>query len=356
MSDDSTTRSSPARAGARRPAQRRPTLKTIADLTGLSVSTVSQSLRGLASLKLETRQLIADTARQIGYVPDRAGVRLRTGRTSVITLVLSSRFHSGDFARQMIAGVGEGVAGTNYHVNVVPDANDGDASTVRHILSSDTADGLIITHTTPRDARVQLLIEAGFPFVAHGRTDFMAEHAFHDFHAEAFAQMAVERLVALGCRRLMLAQSATDTMNYRNIVSAFRAACDRAGVVSEAAEEDFISLGGYDNVRLFGRRLAGRADRPDGIVCNNEPYALALGSGLQSGGAMIGEEVKLVCKETSGLVPIVFPDADGIYEDVCAAGRELVRLLLHRIDGDRPLDMLQTYAKPTPRWRCPPPA
>lgn len=352
MTDESAIRRGTRKHGAKRSGPPRPTLKTIADLTGLGVSTVSQSLRGLATLKPETRQLIADTARQIGYVPDRAGVRLRTGRTGVIALVLSSRSQSGNFAQQMIAGVGEGVAGTHYHVNVVPDPGGGDAASVRQILAADAVDGLIVTHTAPRDARVRLLLDENIPFVTHGRTEMRAEHAFHDFHAEAFAELAVERLVSLGCRRLLLAHSTTDTMNYRTIVATFLAACAAAGVAAETASEDLVSLGGYDRVRLFGGELAQRRQRPDGIVCNAELFALALASGLRDGGVEIGREVKLVCKETSGIVPIVFPHCDGIFEDVRAAGRELVRLLLHRIDDDRALEKLQTFSEPSPRWRC----
>lgn len=354
MTDDNETGDRPVLAGRKRPRQRRPTLKTIADLTGLGVSTVSQSLRGLASLKPETRQLIADTARAIGYVPDRAGVRLRTGKTNVIALVLSNQPRFGTYTQQLIAGVGDGVAGTSYHVNVVPDAHADSAETVRRILAADAVDGLIVTHTTPRDVRVRLLLDAGLPFVTHGRTEFQNEHPFHDFHAEIFAERAVERLAALGCRKLMLAHSATNTMNYRTIVAAFSAACADAGVTCEIAADDLVSLGGYEQVRAFGTALARRADHPDGVVCNAEQYALALASGFRAAGIEIGGAIKLVCKETSGIVPIVFPDCDGLFEDVHAAGRELVRLLLRRIDGDRPLDALQTLAEPTPRWRCPP--
>ena len=60
-----------------KPTRQRATLRTIAELTGLSQSTVSLSLRGGASLKEETRRRIAEVAASVGYVPDRAGVRLR---------------------------------------------------------------------------------------------------------------------------------------------------------------------------------------------------------------------------------------------------------------------------------------
>ncbi|UXN74906.1 LacI family DNA-binding transcriptional regulator [Devosia sp. A8/3-2] len=54
-------------------AHQRVTLKTLAELTGLSLSTVSLSLRGGTTLKQETRQRVMDAAQSLGYVPDRAG-------------------------------------------------------------------------------------------------------------------------------------------------------------------------------------------------------------------------------------------------------------------------------------------
>ena len=63
---------------ARAPGSQRVTLRTIAEMTGLSLSTVSLSLRGGTTLKQETRDKVAEAAKALGYVPDRAGVRLRT--------------------------------------------------------------------------------------------------------------------------------------------------------------------------------------------------------------------------------------------------------------------------------------
>ena len=92
----------------------RVTLRTIAEVTGLSLSTVSLSLRGGTTLKQETRDKVAEAAKALGYIPDRAGVRLRTGKTNVIALVLDGAEDSIDFARQMIQGIGHAIKGTRY--------------------------------------------------------------------------------------------------------------------------------------------------------------------------------------------------------------------------------------------------
>ena len=68
--------------------QERPTLRTIAEATGLSLSTVSLALRDGDRLKADTRHRVIEAARRLGYVPDLAGVRLRTGRSNTIGLIL----------------------------------------------------------------------------------------------------------------------------------------------------------------------------------------------------------------------------------------------------------------------------
>jgi LacI family transcriptional regulator len=328
----------------------RVTLKTIAEMTGLSLSTVSLSLRGGTTLKQETRDKVNAAAQALGYVPDRAGVRLRTGKTNVVTLVLDGAEDSIDFARQMIQGIGQAIAGTRYHLNVTPEfSRTQSADTIRYILENRAADGVIITHTAPDDPRVEALMEAGFPFVSHGRTAFTAQHAFHDFHAEAFAGRAVERLAAKGCRRIMLVIGDDRTTNYRNLTGAFEQAARKAGLAAEVLDNG-VPRSNPTMMRALGLDLAGRQNRPDGIVCDSEMRAIALIGGLLEGGLPPGDGIELIYKQTSGILPTLFPRLDSIQEDVFAAGVELTRLLLQRIEG-APVAGLQTLAEPVLHWR-----
>lgn len=334
--------------GGRDP-KRRVTLRTIAEVTGLSLSTVSLSLRGGETLKKETRDRVNEAAQALGYVPDRAGVRLRTGKTNVIALVLDGSEDSIDFARHMIQGIGQAIRGSRYHLTVIPEF-EGTTSTetVDYILANRAADGVIITHTAPRDPRVEKMIEADFPFVSHGRTSFAGPHPFHDFHSEAFATLAVERLASKGCRDLMLVIGDDSTTNYRNIVDAYRAAGDKAGVKTRIL--DGTAKRPPAELRRIGAELAADKNRPDGMICDSEMRTIALVGGLGEGGVTLGRDMHLVYKQTSGILPTLFPALDSIREDVFAAGGELTRLLLERIAGN-PAEELQTLAEPQPHWR-----
>src|SRR5882757_1859041 len=134
--------------GSGRAGNKRATLRTISELTGLSPSTVSLALRGGARLRPETYEKVTAAAAQLGYVPDRAGVRLRTGKTNVIALVLERADETIDFARYLIQGIGHAIQGTRYHMNVTPEFGaDVTVEPIRYIMENRTADGVIITHT-----------------------------------------------------------------------------------------------------------------------------------------------------------------------------------------------------------------
>ena len=57
---------------------------------------------------------------QIGYRPNRAGVRLRTGKTNVISLILSVETEVLGLTSHLVYGISEHLAGTPYHLIVTP--------------------------------------------------------------------------------------------------------------------------------------------------------------------------------------------------------------------------------------------
>ena len=99
----------------------RPTLKTISQATGLAVATVSRALNDAPDIGRETKRRVHEVAQQLGYRPNRAGVRLRTGKTNVISLVISTEHemvnqHTG----RLISSIAGALRGTAYHMIVTP--------------------------------------------------------------------------------------------------------------------------------------------------------------------------------------------------------------------------------------------
>ncbi|MBO3760515.1 substrate-binding domain-containing protein [Ciceribacter sp. L1K23] len=322
----------------------RPTLKTIAFMTGLGITTVSRALKDAPDIGAETKERVRMVARQLGYQPNRAGVRLRTGKTNVIALVLSIDEEIMGFSSQMIFGISEVLSGTPYHVVVTPHSHSKDPMLpVRYILDTGSADGVIISRIEPDDPRVRLLEERNMPFATHGRTSGGVVHPYHDFDNEAFGYTAVEKLVKRGRRRIALLSPPKSLTYCAHTRAGFDRAlkgCDASEVpVSVDIDTPLADLNGAMEA------LMRSPERPDGIVCSSSSAAIAANAAIETAGLKLGHDVDLVSKQGLPILNWIRPEIITALEDVRLAGRELAKAVIARIDGISP-DLLQSISQP----------
>jgi LacI family transcriptional regulator len=323
----------------------RPTLRTLAHITGLGISTVSQALRDNPEIAEDTKRRVKLAAQQAGYRPDRAGVRLRTGKTNVITLVLNPEDEGGGFFSQFVYGVSDGLKGTPYHLVITPyDLND-PMLPVRYIVETSSADGVILSRTQPIDSRVRYLADNNMPFVTHGRTDMGLVHPYHDFDNDGFAYEAVKQLAARGRKRIALLGPPPELNYTLHTNQGFERAINDFGLEAFALNSCHTDLP-LAQIKDVGRSLAHLPHRPDGIVGSATTAAFAISAGMQQEGLRIGVDFDTASKQSSKLLSIAIPEIISIPEDFREAGKELVSLLIRAINGE-PVETLNSLQKPT---------
>ncbi len=326
----------------------RPTLKTIAFMTGLGITTVSRALKDAPDIGAETKERVRMVASQLGYQPNRAGVRLRTGKTNVIALVLSIDEEIMGFSSQLVFGISEVLTGTPYHIVVTPHSHSKDPMLpVRYILETGSADGVIISRIEPDDPRVRLLSERNMPFATHGRTDAGLTHPFHDFDNEAFAHQAVEKLVALGRKRIALLQPPSKLTYYTHTRIGFQ-----TGLHDYGAEEVPLRVTidtPLDEIRNAIEALMRSNNAPDGIVCSAGSAAIAVNAGIEAAGKRLGVDIDMATKESTPILNWIRPEIITAREDFRHAGREMAKAVIARIDGVEP-ELLQSISQPV--WKA----
>jgi LacI family transcriptional regulator len=324
----------------------RPTLKTIAFMTGLGITTVSRALKDAPEIGEETRRRVQLVARQVGYRPNRAGVRLRTGKTNVISLVLNTEEQVGGFVSDLIYGISEELSQTPYHLIVTPYSRNNDPlEPVRYVVETGSADGIIISRTEPNDARVRYMTERGFPFSTHGRTHMGIEHPFHDFDNRAYAAAAVRKLAELGRRRIALLAPPPHLAFHHHMLEGFLEAladCRLTEVPFHNVTIDHT----IDEIRVRARELLERTDRPDGIVSGSGQATFALVAAAEDAGLAVGDGIDIVSKKSSRLLHLLRPPLYVVNESVRLAGHALARSVLGAIDGKSATD-LQSLTVPT---------
>lgn len=329
--------------------QKKPTLKTLAQETGLALTTISRALANDEKIALSTRRTVAEVAERIGYVPDRAAQRLRTGRTNVIALVVSPHDEILGFRGSMIAGLTTAIAGTRYHLSMTPyDWDEDPLVPIRHIVQNRLADGLVFSGTSPLDPRVAYLDAQDFPFVTHGRTSGMPPHAWCDYDNDAFAAIAVRRLVERGRKRLFIIPPSPARTYHHHMLEGFERAARKSGVVALHDPSLTLSTPNLDTQRAIPPLL--RTQSIDGFICPGEVSAMSVLAALHDEGIAVGNTVDVIAKQTSQTFDLYRPKIDTIYEDIRQAGHELGKLLMRRIAGEEP-KKLTILLNPLPNFR-----
>jgi len=70
------------------PSPKRPTIREVAELGGVSVATVSNVVNGHAHVREGTRKRVRDAIEELGYRPSRAAKSLPAGRTFMLAYCL----------------------------------------------------------------------------------------------------------------------------------------------------------------------------------------------------------------------------------------------------------------------------
>jgi LacI family transcriptional regulator len=322
----------------------RPTLKSLAAITGLGVSTVSQALRDSPEISAETRARVKLAAQQAGYRPNRAGVRLRTGKSNVIALILNPQDGGSGFFSNIVYGISDALAGTSYHLVVTPYSLDDPMTPVRYVVETNSADGIIISRTMADDPRIRYLKSNNMPFVTHGRTDMGLDHAYVDYDNEAFAIEAVRRLAARDRSDLALFTPPPILNYYRHMQIGFERGL-RENNVSGFAVSEVNGDSSIEELRAAAFSLTQHAQRPNGIICSSTSQAYAVVAGLADGGMKIGIDYDIVAKPTTDLSRIAMPQLIGIDEDFRAAGFSLARIVMALIDQKEP-EVVHVIARP----------
>jgi LacI family transcriptional regulator len=320
--------------GTRSGGRQRATLRTVAQATGLAITTVSRALAKDPRIAAQTRELVAEAARAQGYVPDRAAQRLRTGRTKVVQLLLSLDHEFLGFTHDLLGGLTAALQGTGYSVTLFPDVMHADRMTaVRTIVENRLGDGIVFNRTEPFDPRVRYLTEQGFPFVSHGRTEFTTPHPWVDYDNEAFARAAVARLAYKGRSRILMILPQDRFTFAQHLRYGLVAACRERGLTWETPEAVSLSTPATEVAAFLRQRLAA-PDAPDGVVCVGEVAAIACLSAMADLHLHPGRQLDVVAKRASAIFDLLRPTVDTVFEDLWEAGRAMGRTLLRSMQGE----------------------
>lgn len=312
--------------------KRRPTLKTISELSGFAVPTVSRALSDAPDIGAATKATVKRIASEIGYVPNRAGVRLKTGKTNVISLVLSTDHDMMNHTARLISSIAGALRETPYHMIVTPYFPKEDPlKPVRYIVETGSADAVILNQTEPRDARIEYLMEKRFPFATHGRTDWSAEHAYFDFDNQQYGKEAVAELNRRG-RKNVLMIAPPPNQNYAQMM--IRGAEEEA-LRCQMSLKRLKTANSDDTSRTIRAKVLEElrnSPESDAILCGSPAAVMGAVAALEEAGRSLGRDIDVFGKEAVRFLNLFRPEILTVHEQVSIAGEFLARATIQAID------------------------
>ncbi|MBL7161632.1 MAG: LacI family DNA-binding transcriptional regulator [Anaerolineales bacterium] len=324
------------------------TLKDIAKKVGKSVTTVSRALHDYDDVSPETKELVHRAAEDMGYTPNIIAQRLQKQRTDTIGFILPTfgpRF-SDPFFSEFLAGIGNKAAKLGYDllVSTHPPGEE-ELKTYRRKVQSYLVDGFIIVRTRRKDTRIEYLCQAGFPFVAFGRTEEACDFPYVDEDSEYGMRLLAHHLADLGHQRIAFLAAPEELMFAHFRLKGFEEGLADKGIQLDEKMVVFGDLTQRDGFRQ-ATSLLDLPDPPTAIAACNDLMALGAISAAQKRGLIVGKDIAITGFDNIPLAEHSHPPLTTIHQPIYQIGDMVCEMLIKRINKE-PLRSQSVLQKPT---------
>lgn len=281
-----------------------PKIQDVARLAGVSPSSISNFLNNrMEQMRPDTQSRIEQAIAQLGYRPNNAARQLKTGVASMVGLLVPS------LANQFFGSLACAVeaAAARHHCHVMTFSTFRDPDRERAVMADLLAYGVqgIITGSALSDTEHLVAMTARCPVVAFDIKRADESHAkitTISVDNAAATALAVQHLVALGHRSIVLVTPPPYTVNRQDRVRGFQQAVGAAGITGELLIADAADAPSdpHGDTQLFelGRSAAARIlaapSRPTAAIAINDMMAIGIGIGIKQLGRQIPRDLSLI--------------------------------------------------------------
>jgi LacI family transcriptional regulator len=270
------------------------TLEDIAQIGGVSRSTVSRVLNGDPNVSDATRQKVTEIIRQYNFQPNLAARGLAAGHTRVLGLVIPmgvAAIFTDPFFSLLIQGVSQACNAHEYSVMLWLADPEFERRTIHQILYNGLVDGVILASMLLDDPITAALVDGHLPFITIGRHPTNEHVSYIDVDNRAGARDAVRFLCQLGRKRVA---SIYGPQNMIGGIERFEGYLDglRENGLPRMNEwmaaGDFTEGGGY----FAMQRLL--IEKPDAVFVASDPMAMGAMRAIQESGLNVPEDIAVI--------------------------------------------------------------
>lgn len=307
------------------------TIKDIARILNISVSTVSRALKNHPDISDATKKAVQEMARELNYRPNEIALSLKNRRSKIIGIMVPKLVHH--FFSSVIEGVENVAYDSDYQVMIYHS----DELVEREIqltqsFMSYRLDGLVVSMSkeTKDFGHFDKLAQLGVPIVYFDRVpegDYN-KILFDDYQG---AYDAVKHMIECGCRKIVHFGASTTMDIGLKRQNGYLDALKDAGI--EANESLIVNCDSYECALIQTEKILQSVPDLDGVFAVNDLTAIGTIKQLQKLGKSIPQDVKVMGFTNEISSAIYSPSLSTVDQQGVQMGEEAAKLLLKNMDG-----------------------
>jgi len=317
-------------------------MQQIADMTGVSRSTVSRALSGSPLVSFKTRDLIINAAKQTGYVMNTAARNFRLGRTGVIAVVLTLEHDSPQtindpFFMEIIAEIAEYLRQRNYNTLIAHERLD-DASSFLQSQTVSASDGVIFIGQGKKHKALNELANSGFPIAVWGDATLDCDYTVVGCDNRQGGYLATKHLIEQCHRKHLAFLGDTHFPEPHARFKGYVDALQEAGLAETNSSLHINISFDPSTAQKALEEFFTRETEVDGIVCCSDLIAIAAISAAQRAGKAVPNDVSVIGFDNISLSQLISPQLTTVAQPIAAGAKSMCESIFAQLSGERPRD------------------
>lgn len=310
------------------------TIKDLAKILGVSVSTVSRALKDHPDISTKTKKAVQDLAKELQYLPNEIALSLKSRKSKIIGIIVPKLIHH--FFSSVINGV-ENIAYDNGYQVMIYNSNE---NYKREVLLTNSIlgfrlDGLIISMSKETEdfSHFDKLDKYGIPLVFFDRVpDLPVNKVIFDDFQGAFD--AVTHLIELGCKKIAHL-SASEHMGIGRLRTAgYKEALKKHGIPFNP--NLVVKCDTFDDAIPITEKLLLTFDDLDGIFAVNDLTGIGASKAILQSEKKVPDDIKVIGFTNEISSAVCAPSLSTVDQRGIEMGEESCRLLLESILKEQP--------------------
>ncbi|TRX24045.1 LacI family transcriptional regulator [Flavobacterium franklandianum] len=314
------------------------TLKEIANLLGISITTVSKALKDYPDVSAKTKKAVIDLAEQLNFTPNSFAVNLRTKESKTIGLIIPEVVHH--FFSNVINGIIEEADKYGYMVIILQSNESLELEKKQvNLLFNKRVDGILmsLSNESNDDNHLKNIISNGIPFVQFDKISKLIPSSKVIINDQKAASEAVQHLIDIGCKKIAHIRGPENPQNAIDRFLGYKKTLEKNGILFDSKLVYTCENVTFDEGLEFAKQIVNDHPDVDGIFAVTDLVAVGVLAYFNEKGIQVPDQIAVIGFSNWFMAQVITPKLSTVdqpsYEMGVAAFSLLVEEMICHKEG-----------------------